>query len=81
MAAIHRRSVGQQDHRACKPSRSYCLLGFHWYRIHFQSAIVDFAGTGERRHGARITPQAERPIPALDGLDLSLEQGVKPRIV
>lgn len=50
-------------------------------RITAHSAIVDFAGTGERRHGARITPQAERPIPALDGLDLSLEQGVKPRIV
>lgn len=23
-----------------------------------------------RRHGARITPQAERPIPALEGLEL-----------
>lgn len=29
-----------------------------------QSAIVDFRETKERRHGARITPQAERPIPA-----------------
>lgn len=38
----------------------------------YQSAIVDFKETGEARHGARITPQAERPIPALDGLDLSL---------
>lgn len=37
-----------------------------------QSAIVDFKETGEARHGARITPQAERPIPALEGLDLSL---------
>ena len=36
-----------------------------------QSAIVDFKELKERRHGARITPQAERPIPALDGLDLS----------
>ncbi|KAK7694273.1 hypothetical protein QCA50_001453 [Cerrena zonata] len=35
------------------------------------SAIVDYGGSKERRHGARITPQAERPIPAFDGLDLS----------
>ncbi|KAJ7221640.1 TauD-domain-containing protein [Mycena pura] len=35
------------------------------------SALFDYAGTKARRHGARITPQAERPIPALDGLDLS----------
>ncbi|KAI0768616.1 TauD-domain-containing protein [Trametes elegans] len=39
-------------------------------RITAHSAIVDFDKTGERRHGARITPQAERPIPALDGLEL-----------
>lgn len=37
-----------------------------------QSAIVDYGKSKERRHGARITPQAERPIPALDGLDLSV---------
>ncbi|KAF8971453.1 hypothetical protein BDZ97DRAFT_1242306 [Flammula alnicola] len=40
-------------------------------RVTAHSAIVDFKETGEARHGARITPQAERPIPALDGLDLS----------
>ncbi|KAF8168232.1 TauD-domain-containing protein [Crassisporium funariophilum] len=40
-------------------------------RITAHSAIVDFKETGEARHGARITPQAERPIAALDGLDLS----------
>jgi len=34
------------------------------------SAIVDYGDSMERRHGARITPQAERPIPALDGLKL-----------
>lgn len=34
------------------------------------SAIVDYTSSKERRHGARITPQAERPIPALDGLKL-----------
>jgi len=39
--------------------------------MHAQSAIVDFKESGETRHGARITPQAERPIPALEGLDLS----------
>ncbi|KDR84864.1 hypothetical protein GALMADRAFT_51457 [Galerina marginata CBS 339.88] len=41
-------------------------------RITAHSAIIDFKESGETRHGARITPQAERPIPALDGLDLSL---------
>jgi sulfonate dioxygenase len=35
-----------------------------------QSAIVDYGKSNERRHGARITPQAERPIPALEGLEL-----------
>ncbi len=35
-----------------------------------QSAILDFIETSERRHGIRITPQAERPIPALEGLKL-----------
>jgi len=40
-------------------------------RITAHSAIVDYIASGERRHGARITPQAERPIPALEGLDLS----------
>ncbi|CCM00337.1 uncharacterized protein FIBRA_02367 [Fibroporia radiculosa] len=39
-------------------------------RITAHSAIVDFT-VGERRHGARITPQAERPIPALEGLNLT----------
>ncbi|KAI0961136.1 hypothetical protein AcV7_000319 [Taiwanofungus camphoratus] len=41
-------------------------------RITAHSAIVDYAETGERRHGARITPQAERPIPALKSLDLTV---------
>ncbi|KAF7353751.1 TauD-domain-containing protein [Mycena venus] len=36
------------------------------------SALFDYAGSPERRHGARITPQAERPIPALEGLDLTV---------
>ncbi|KIK70430.1 hypothetical protein GYMLUDRAFT_273011 [Collybiopsis luxurians FD-317 M1] len=40
-------------------------------RITAHSAIVDYGESKERRHGARITPQAERPIPALEGLDLS----------
>jgi len=40
-------------------------------RITAHSAIIDFKESGEARHGARITPQAERPIPALEGLDLS----------
>ncbi|KAJ3889723.1 TauD-domain-containing protein [Lentinula edodes] len=39
-------------------------------RVTMHSALFDFAGSPERRHGARITPQAERPIPALDGLQL-----------
>jgi len=33
-------------------------------RITSHSAIVDFDQIDGRRHGARITPQAERPIPA-----------------
>ncbi|KAF8604954.1 TauD-domain-containing protein [Ceratobasidium sp. AG-I] len=37
-------------------------------RVTAHTAIIDFADSGERRHGARITPQAERPIPALDSL-------------
>ncbi|KAH9919111.1 alpha-ketoglutarate-dependent sulfonate dioxygenase [Fomitopsis serialis] len=40
-------------------------------RLTAHSAIVDFVTGGQRRHGVRITPQAERPIPALEGLDLS----------
>jgi len=39
-------------------------------RITAHSAIVDYGESKERRHGARITPQAERPIPALDGLKI-----------
>lgn len=38
--------------------------------LFFQSAIVDYKESKERRHGARITPQAERPIPAWEGLEL-----------
>ncbi|KAG8742463.1 hypothetical protein FRC12_015369 [Ceratobasidium sp. 428] len=40
-------------------------------RVTAHTAIIDFADSGERRHGARITPQAEKPIPALDSLVLS----------
>ncbi|KAJ3840438.1 TauD-domain-containing protein [Lentinula raphanica] len=43
-------------------------------RVTAHSAIVDYGESKERRHGARITPQAERPIPALDGLELSSDQ-------
>ncbi|THG98452.1 hypothetical protein EW026_g3730 [Hermanssonia centrifuga] len=39
-------------------------------RVTAHSAILDFIETSERRHGIRITPQAERPIPALEGLKL-----------
>ncbi|KAI0047826.1 TauD-domain-containing protein [Auriscalpium vulgare] len=39
-------------------------------RVTAHSAIVDYGESKERRHGARITPQAERPVPALDGLQL-----------
>ncbi|EIM92933.1 alpha-ketoglutarate-dependent sulfonate dioxygenase [Stereum hirsutum FP-91666 SS1] len=39
-------------------------------RVTAHSAIVDYGETKERRHGVRITPQAERPIPALEGLTL-----------
>ncbi|KAF9072735.1 hypothetical protein BDP27DRAFT_1261175 [Rhodocollybia butyracea] len=40
-------------------------------RVTAHSAIVDYGESKERRHGARITPQAERPIPAFEGLDLN----------
>ncbi|KAJ6620335.1 TauD-domain-containing protein [Mycena sp. CBHHK59/15] len=40
-------------------------------RVTQHSALFDYAGSKARRHGARITPQAERPIPALAGLELS----------
>ena len=46
-------------------------INFMLMLIFMQSAIVDFKESGEARHGARITPQAERPVPALEGLDLS----------
>lgn len=38
----------------------------------YQSAIVDYGESKERRHGVRITPQGERPLPALEGLDLTI---------
>jgi hypothetical protein len=34
----------------------------HADRVTAHSAIVDFAKDGRRRHGARITPQAEKPF-------------------
>ncbi|CUA77425.1 hypothetical protein RSOLAG22IIIB_02438 [Rhizoctonia solani] len=40
-------------------------------RMTSHTAIADFAEPSERRHGARITPQAERPISALESLELS----------
>ncbi|KZT65581.1 TauD-domain-containing protein [Daedalea quercina L-15889] len=49
-------------------------------RVTAHSAIVDFITSGERRHGARITPQAERPIPALEGLDLTWEKPAPPSL-
>nr|GAT43652.1 predicted protein [Mycena chlorophos] len=39
-------------------------------RITAHSAIVDFGDSKERRHGARVAPQAERPIPANPELKL-----------
>ncbi|KAJ3523464.1 hypothetical protein NM688_g8725 [Phlebia brevispora] len=39
-------------------------------RVTAHSAILDFIDTKEKRHGIRITPQAEKPIPALEGLKL-----------
>ncbi|TBU47349.1 hypothetical protein BD309DRAFT_1077978 [Dichomitus squalens] len=39
-------------------------------RITAHSAILDFEKIDARRHGARITPQAERPIPANPDLKL-----------
>ncbi|KAF9243831.1 TauD-domain-containing protein [Melanogaster broomeanus] len=39
-------------------------------RVTAHSAIVDYGNSKERRHGARITPQAEQPIPASDSLVL-----------
>ncbi|EIW81863.1 alpha-ketoglutarate-dependent sulfonate dioxygenase [Coniophora puteana RWD-64-598 SS2] len=35
-------------------------------RITAHSAIVDYGESKARRHGVRVTPQAERPIPALE---------------
>ncbi|KAG8691343.1 hypothetical protein FRC11_004900 [Ceratobasidium sp. 423] len=43
---------------------------FYVNNVNLQTAIIDFAESGERRHGARVTPQAERPIPALETLEL-----------
>ncbi|KIY43885.1 TauD-domain-containing protein [Fistulina hepatica ATCC 64428] len=39
-------------------------------RVTNHSIVVDFEGTPGRRHALRITPQAERPIPAWEGLKL-----------
>ncbi|TDL28759.1 TauD-domain-containing protein [Rickenella mellea] len=56
-----------------------CQARVHWTpntvvlwdnRVTAHSAIIDYGESKERRHGARITPQAERPIPAWDGLKL-----------
>jgi len=37
-------------------------------RVTAHSAISDYAALKATRHGARISPQAERPLPALDSL-------------
>ncbi|KZT58276.1 TauD-domain-containing protein [Calocera cornea HHB12733] len=42
-------------------------------RICVHTPVVDFGPSGQRRHGCRITPQAERPIAAWEGLELSNE--------
>jgi sulfonate dioxygenase len=39
-------------------------------RVTAHSAISDYGHLKARRHGARITPQAERPVPALASLKL-----------
>ncbi|KIY53378.1 taurine catabolism dioxygenase [Fistulina hepatica ATCC 64428] len=39
-------------------------------RVTNHSIVVDFENMPGRRHGLRITPQAERPIPASDGLKM-----------
>ncbi|KAG1757260.1 TauD-domain-containing protein [Suillus lakei] len=59
------------DHSRVKwqPWHPCWLVGLTSITIH-QSAIVDYGKSNERRHGARITPQAERPVPALEGLEL-----------
>jgi hypothetical protein len=65
VGAKHCRSLGQPRHG----TREYLSLShfvpnneLDW----FQTAIINFEDSGERRHGACITPQAEKPIPALD---------------
>ncbi|TFK57625.1 TauD-domain-containing protein [Heliocybe sulcata] len=40
-------------------------------RVTAHSAILDYGESKETRHGVRITPQAERPVPALEGLELT----------
>ncbi|KDN50308.1 hypothetical protein RSAG8_01644, partial [Rhizoctonia solani AG-8 WAC10335] len=40
-------------------------------RITSHTAVADFVEFSGRRHGACITPQAERPMPALESLELS----------
>jgi sulfonate dioxygenase len=61
------------DNRVTQVGYLFCLAFFPVRRSDFpkHSALFDYAGSKARRHGARITPQAERPIPALEGLDLS----------
>lgn len=39
-------------------------------RVTAHTAILDYGESKQTRHGARITPQAERPIPAQEGLEL-----------
>jgi len=42
-------------------------------RVCVHTPVVDFVGAAGRRHGCRITPQAERPVPGWEGLGLGWE--------
>jgi len=43
-------------------------------RVCVHTPVVDFGPSGQRRHGARVTPQAERPIAAWEGLEVKNEK-------
>lgn len=58
------------DNRILAHVRAFVFEFVRTLEVTFQSAIIDYGESKERRHGARITPQAERPIPALNGLEL-----------
>ncbi|KAJ7857080.1 hypothetical protein B0H14DRAFT_3135881 [Mycena olivaceomarginata] len=56
-------STDHQDNRVTRSSPSLIFWSSH-------TATSDYAHLKARRHGARISAQAERPIPALDGLKM-----------